>query len=30
MDEIDKEWESTAEHRELCSVLCGDLDGKEI
>ena len=30
MYKIDDKWEPTVEHRELYSVLCGDLNGKEI
>ena len=30
MYKIDNSWLSTVYHRELCSVLCGDLNGKEI
>ena len=28
--QIDNWWEPAAQHRELSSVLCGDLNGKEI
>ena len=30
MYKIDNKWDSTTQHRELYSVLCGDLNGKEI
>ena len=30
MHKTDNSWEPTVEHRELYSVLCGDLNGKVI
>ena len=30
MRETDNEWEPIVQHRELDSVLCGDLNGEEI
>ena len=30
MYKIDNKWELTVEHRELYSMLCSDLNGKEI